>query len=79
MAFLDAYQDGLTDIVLLMPYEKVKILRLIENITMGTGAVGYLTESIHGAGSPQAQKIMIQRYGNLDFKKDLAKKIAGIV
>ena len=63
-----------------MPVEaKVKILRLIENITMGTGAVGYLTESIHGAGSPQAQKVMIQRYGNWEHKKDLAKKIAGIV
>jgi 4-hydroxybutyryl-CoA dehydratase/vinylacetyl-CoA-Delta-isomerase len=58
--------------------DKVKILRLIENITMGTGAVGYLTESIHGAGSPQAQKIMIQRYGNWERKKDLAKRIAGI-
>ncbi len=58
--------------------EKVKILRLIENITMGTGAVGYLTESIHGAGSPQAQKIMIQRYGNWERKKEMARQIAGI-
>lgn len=58
--------------------DKVRILRLIENLTMGTGAVGYLTESIHGAGSPQAQKVMIQRYGNWDFKKGLARKIAGI-
>lgn len=58
--------------------DKVRILRLIENITMGTGAVGYLTESIHGAGSPQAQKVMIQRYGNWDHKKELARKIAGI-
>ena len=58
--------------------DKARILRLIENLTMGTGAVGYLTESIHGAGSPQAQKVMIQRYGNWDFKKGLARKLAGI-
>ena len=28
-----------------------RILRLIENLTMGRNAVGYLTESLHGAGS----------------------------
>ena len=37
------------------PEERIRALRLIENITLGTGAVGYLTESMHGAGSPQAQ------------------------
>jgi len=36
---------------------RMKILRLIENMTMGRNAVGYLTESMHGAGSPQAQRI----------------------
>jgi len=40
--------------------------------------VGYRTESMHGAGSPQAQRIMIARQGNLEQKKALAKKIAGI-
>src|SRR5581483_11725844 len=34
-----------------------RVLRLIENMTMGRNAVGYLTESMHGAGSPQAQRI----------------------
>ena len=58
---------------------RCRILRLIENITMGTAAVGYLTESIHGAGSPQAQKIMIGRYGNFEHKKELAKRIAQVV
>jgi 4-hydroxybutyryl-CoA dehydratase/vinylacetyl-CoA-Delta-isomerase len=57
---------------------RMRCIRLIENITMGTGAVGFFTESIHGAGSPQAQKIMLQRYGNFDQKKIIAKKIAGI-
>ena len=33
---------------------------------------------MHGAGSPQAQRIMISRQGNLRMKKQLAKAIAHI-
>jgi len=58
--------------------DRFKLLRLIENLTMGRAAVGYLTESMHGAGSPQAQRIMITRLANLDKKVALAKKIARI-
>ncbi|BAH07719.1 4-hydroxyphenylacetate 3-hydroxylase family protein [Clostridium kluyveri] len=58
--------------------DRMKILRLLENICLGTAAVGYRTESMHGAGSPQAQRIMISRQGNLAHKKKLAKKIARI-
>ncbi len=57
---------------------RMRILRLIENITMGTAAVGYLTESMHGAGSPQAQRIMIARLVNMDAKKKVAKHLCGI-
>ena len=57
---------------------RLRVLRLIENLTLGTAAVGYRTESMHGAGSPQAQRIMIARQGNLPMKKELAKKIAHI-
>lgn len=57
---------------------RLRILRLIENITLGTAAVGYRTESMHGAGSPQAQRIMIARQSNIEHKKQLAKDIAGI-
>ena len=45
---------------------------------MGRNAVGYLTESMHGAGSPQAQRIQIARQMQLDFKKQLAQALAGI-
>ena len=58
--------------------DRCRIMRLVENITLGTAAVGYRTESMHGAGSPQAQRIMIARQGNLEQKKKMAKKIAGI-
>jgi 4-hydroxybutyryl-CoA dehydratase/vinylacetyl-CoA-Delta-isomerase len=37
-----------------------------------------MVESMHGAGSPQAQRIMILREGKLDEKIDLAKRLAGI-
>ena len=57
---------------------RLRILRLIENLALGTAAVGYRTESMHGAGSPQAQKVMITRQGNFEMKKQLAKRIAGI-
>jgi 4-hydroxybutyryl-CoA dehydratase/vinylacetyl-CoA-Delta-isomerase len=58
--------------------DRVRILRLIENMTLGRNAVGYLTESMHGAGSPQAQRIQIGRQMQLEFKKALAKSLAGI-
>ena len=58
--------------------ERMRVLRFLENICLGASAVGYRTESMHGAGSPQAQRIMIQRQGNIEGKKELAKKIAGI-
>ncbi len=59
--------------------DRMKIFRLIENLTLGTAAVSYLTESLHGAGSPQAQRIMIAREGNLEEKKSYAKAISRIV
>ncbi|MCD5414616.1 MAG: 4-hydroxyphenylacetate 3-hydroxylase family protein [Clostridiales bacterium] len=57
---------------------RMRILRLVENLTLGTAAVGYRTESMHGAGPPQAQRIMIARQGNIEGKKSFAKKIARI-
>ncbi|MBW2053226.1 MAG: 4-hydroxybutyryl-CoA dehydratase, partial [Deltaproteobacteria bacterium] len=53
---------------------RIKILRLIENMSGGTA----LVESMHGAGSPQSQKVMYQRLGKIDMKKQLAKNLAGI-
>lgn len=58
--------------------DRMRVLRFLENICLGSSAVGYRTESMHGAGSPQAQRIMIQRQGNIQGKKQLAKDIAGI-
>lgn len=72
---LDKYFRGSADYT---TEERTRLQRLIENLTLGMGAVGYLTESMHGAGSPQAQKIMIGRLANLDYKEQLAREIAGV-
>jgi 4-hydroxybutyryl-CoA dehydratase/vinylacetyl-CoA-Delta-isomerase len=53
---------------------RMKILRLLENMTGGT----CLVESMHGAGPPQSQRIMYQRLGNLPQKIKMAKVLAGI-
>lgn len=73
--YVDKYLRGVASV---STENRLKILRLIENLSLGTAAVGYRTESMHGAGSPQAQRIMISRQGNLRMKKALAKEIAHI-
>jgi 4-hydroxybutyryl-CoA dehydratase / vinylacetyl-CoA-Delta-isomerase len=74
-ALLEKYLAGRADV----PTEhRVRILRLIENMTLGRNAVGYLTESLHGAGSPQAQRIQIYRQMQIAFKQQLALRLAGI-
>ncbi len=73
--YLEKYLKGVEGVPTL---DRIRLLRLIENLTMGRAAVGYLTESLHGAGSPQAQRIMIARQSDLPRKMNYAKNIAGI-
>ena len=69
--YVDKYLKGTADV----PAEtRMRLLRLIEGMTCGTA----LAESMHGAGSPQAQKIMIMRRANWEHKKRLARKLAKI-
>ncbi len=68
---VEKYFSGVSDIPV---KERIKIGRLIEAMTGGTAMV----ESMHGAGSPQAQRIMIFREGKLAEKIKLAKALAGI-
>lgn len=58
--------------------DRRRMLRLIENLVLGRNAVGYLCESMHGAGSPQAQRVVIGRLSNLEEKTRFAKNLAGI-
>lgn len=73
--YVDKYLRGVNAV---STENRLRVLRLIENMSLGTAAVGYRTESMHGAGSPQAQRIMIARQGNIGAKKKLAKAIAHI-
>src|SRR6478752_4047464 len=74
-AMLRKYLQGRADV----PTEaRLRIIRLIENMTLGRNAVGYLTESLHGAGSPQAQRVQIARAMQLEYRKRLARVLAGI-
>lgn len=52
--------------------DRIRLARLIENMSGGTA----LAESMHGAGSPQAMRIMILRESNMDSKKKLAADLA---
>jgi 4-hydroxybutyryl-CoA dehydratase/vinylacetyl-CoA-Delta-isomerase len=58
--------------------DRMKVLRLIENLVAGSGSVAYLIESVHGAGPPMAQRIMIGRQADLESKINLAKEILNI-
>jgi 4-hydroxybutyryl-CoA dehydratase/vinylacetyl-CoA-Delta-isomerase len=72
---VDKYLRGVAEIP---TADRMRILRLIESLTLGTGAVSYRTESMHGAGSPEAQMIVINRLSDLESKKRLAKRLANI-
>lgn len=57
------------------PAEKrMRVAKVLQNWTAGLHGPG----TWHGAGSPQAQMISLHRAANLEEKKRLAKKIAGI-
>jgi 4-hydroxybutyryl-CoA dehydratase/vinylacetyl-CoA-Delta-isomerase len=58
--------------------DRYRMLTLIHAMCFGTVAPSYHTESMHGAGSPQAQKIMIERETDMDAKQRFARSIAGI-
>lgn len=58
--------------------DRMRVLRLLESYTNGPLGAAYCTESMHGAGSPQAQRIMIARQGNLGHKMGLASALAGV-
>jgi 4-hydroxybutyryl-CoA dehydratase/vinylacetyl-CoA-Delta-isomerase len=70
--YVEKYMQGVEGIA---TETRMKVLRLLENMTGGTA----LVESMHGAGSPQSQRVMYQRLGKLPEKMKLAKNIAKIV
>lgn len=53
------------------PIERIRMGRLIENMTGATPII----ECMHGAGSPQAQKVVVQRTVDWKAKVSLARQI----
>jgi 4-hydroxybutyryl-CoA dehydratase/vinylacetyl-CoA-Delta-isomerase len=58
--------------------ERVRALRFLEALTSGAGSVPFRIECMHGAGSPQAQRIVIERETDWDSKVKRARVLAGI-
>ncbi|AKF08127.1 4-hydroxyphenylacetate 3-hydroxylase family protein [Sandaracinus amylolyticus] len=58
--------------------ERAKLLRLVEWMSYGSGAVPLRIECMHGAGSPQAQRVVIERRTDWDEKMRAARKLAGL-
>ena len=48
--------------------DRMRVLRMIENMTLGRNAVAYLIETLHGAGSPQTQRVEISRKVDIEEK-----------
>lgn len=69
--YVEKYMKGIEGV---STETRMKILRLLENMTGGTA----LVESMHGAGPPQSQRVMYQRLGRINDKMKMAKKIANI-
>jgi len=69
--YVEKYMKGIEGV---STETRMKVLRLLENMTGGTA----LVESMHGAGSPQSQRVMYQRLGKLNEKMKMAKKIAKV-
>ncbi len=73
--YIDKYLRGVPEVSTEARY---RMLTLIHAMSFGLVAPSYRTESMHGAGSPQAQKIMIERETDMEYKQKLARSIAGI-
>ncbi len=54
--------------------DKRRLVRYIEAMT----SVSTLVEALHGAGSPQAQRIVMLRQARLDEKAKLARRVIGL-
>jgi 4-hydroxybutyryl-CoA dehydratase / vinylacetyl-CoA-Delta-isomerase len=58
--------------------DRARLLRLVEWMTYGSGAVPLRLECMHGAGSPQAQRIVLERSYDWDERVRHARRLAGL-
>ena len=71
-ALLEKYLQGVPEFT---AESRLRMIRLLENISI---SVSYLIESVHGAGSPQAQRISMQRLYDFETAERIAKYLAGM-
>jgi 4-hydroxybutyryl-CoA dehydratase/vinylacetyl-CoA-Delta-isomerase len=56
--------------------KKLRVAKLVESMVAGPGRLGALC--LHGGGSPAAAQMTIRQLSELESKKELARKLAGI-
>ena len=57
---------------------RARLLRLVEWFAYGSGSVPLRIECMHGAGSPAAQRLVIDRSVDWDERVRMAKRLAGV-
>jgi 4-hydroxybutyryl-CoA dehydratase/vinylacetyl-CoA-Delta-isomerase len=57
---------------------RARLLRLVEWMTYGSGAVPFRIECMHGAGSPQAQRVVLDRITDWEGRMANARALAGL-
>jgi len=71
--FIEKYMKGVADV----PTEdRMRMFRLIEKLAFETRDI---VSNIHGGGSPEAHRMTLLRDTDLEPKKKMAKKLAGII
>jgi 4-hydroxybutyryl-CoA dehydratase/vinylacetyl-CoA-Delta-isomerase len=55
--------------------ERIRMLRLVEKLAMESADV---ISDIHGGGSPEAHRLTIFRESDINYRKNCAKRLAGI-
>ncbi len=58
--------------------ERMALFRLLEFLTHGSGAVYFLHESLHGAGAPEAMRIILEREVPVEPFEAMARNLAAV-
>lgn len=58
--------------------DRARLLRLVEYMSYGSGSVPLRIECMHGAGSPQAQRIVLERHTDWELRMRDARRLAGL-
>ncbi len=71
--FVEKYYRGLRDVT---AEKRLRVARLLESMVFGPGKLSTLC--MHGGGSPAAALLGIRQTADLESKKELARRLAGV-